>query len=241
MNTSDRNDQRLDPVLRWPTQRSKDWVMSFLDFASGSSDIVAIVAVGSAVRPGVPSVDIDLLAIYQEAFNLQESAPIEVDLRTYSASEIDAKVSNGNDMLIWAIMFGKVLFQRNHFWDRFNNSWHRRLPLPSPELAVQRGAKVRRHLDTVFLAGDENATHELALSYLTHMARAELLRNQVYPASRPELATQLRSIGNFQLASSLDDLCLGRASDLADIYELFKLMNDPLTSTKTGTNNLLVA
>ena len=38
---------------------------------------------------------------------------------------------------------------------------------------------------------------------LTHLARGRLVEAGVYPTSRPELAEQLQSIGQFDLANKL--------------------------------------
>lgn len=239
MNTSNPVHYPCDQILRWPTQRSKDWTHGFLNAAQSNPNILAIVAVGSAVRPMVPSVDLDLLAICKDPHLLKESPPIEVDLRTYSSMEIDHRVEARHDMLIWAIMFGKVLFQRDNFWDQIVESWHERLPLPSAKVALDRAQNVYRHLIAVLDVKDENAVHEQALSYLTHLARAKLLNKGVYPASRPELARQVRAIGEFQLAEWLDKLCLGEQAQLADIEKLMSVMNHPRDVIEAKRGNLL--
>ncbi len=48
---------------------------------------------------------------------------------------------------------------------------------------------------------------EQSVSYLTHLARAELLARGIYPVSRPELAAQSRVIEVFmKIAEQLDRL-----------------------------------
>src|ERR1017187_5955580 len=76
-------------VLRWPTERSREWVCKFLNSVSTNESILAVVAIGSAVRPNVPSADLDLIAISAEAKPLHISPPIEIDLRVYSAVTVD--------------------------------------------------------------------------------------------------------------------------------------------------------
>lgn len=210
-------------VLRWPTPRSRDWTSTFLDSARNNPNIIAVVAVGSAVRPHVASADIDLVVICTDPDLLKETPPIEVDLRAYSAAEIDSQLKSGHDMLGWAARFGRVLYQRDGFWDKVLNSWDHRLPLPSSKLARKRAAAAYRHLTNVVQFGDVDAAHEQALSYLTHLARAELLDRGFYPASRPELAEQLRVIGNFRLAEWLDSLLHSESTDLSQMDRLLKL------------------
>jgi hypothetical protein len=144
-------------------------------------------------------------------------------LRAYSAADIDAQLNSGHDMLGWAVRFGRVLFQRDGFWDRVVDSWGQRLPLPSSKLARERAAAAYRHLTNVLQFGDADAAHEQGLSYVTHLARAELLDRGVYPASRPELAEQLRAIGDVRLAEWLDRLLSGESTELSQIDTLLKL------------------
>ncbi len=210
-------------VLRWPTARSRDWTNTLVESAEGNLNILAVVAVGSAVRSRAPSADIDLVVICTDPDVLKVAPPLEVDLRAYSAAEIDTRLRSGHDLLGWAVRFGRVLYQRDCFWDRLLSSWHHCLPLPSSKLARERAAAAYRHLTNVVELGDVDAAHEQALSYLTHLARAELLERGVYPASRPELPEQLRVIGNSRLAESLDRLLRVQLTGLSEIDELLKL------------------
>ncbi len=211
-------------VLRWPTRRSKDWTERFLHSAKSNPNIIAVVAIGSAVRPHVPSADVDLVVICRDPHGLNEDRPpMEVDLRAYSAGDVDVQLRSGHDMLGWAVRFGRILFQRNRFWEKIVHSWHDRLPLPSPKLARERAAAAHRHLIHLLQLGDADAAHEQALSYLTHLARAELLDRGVYPASRPELVQQLRGVGSYRLAEWLDRLSQGGSSELSEIDALLKV------------------
>ena len=210
-------------VLRWPTPRSRDWTEALLGSAGSNPNIVAVVAVGSAVRPQVPSADIDLVVICRDPSALNVTPPLEVDLRAYSAADVDARLEAGEDVLGLAVKFGRVLFQRDRFWDRIVESWRDRLPLPCSKLARARAAAAYRRLTNVFQIGDTDAVREQALAYLTHLARAELLERGVYPASRPELPRQLRGIGHYRLAEGLDRLLHEVPDELSELDELLKL------------------
>lgn len=210
-------------ILRWPTERSREWICRFLSSAPANESILAVVAIGSAVRPNVSSVDLDLIVISAEDAPLHVSPPIEVDLRTYSEAILDAQVARGHDLLGWAIKFGRVLFQRVHYWDKVVESWQDRLPLPSAALTRERAAGAQARLAKVLQSGDADAAHEQALSYLTHLARAELLDRGVYPASRPELPSQLRASGNGQIAEQLDRFMKGDRTEEAQIEQVLRL------------------
>ncbi|MGD0773121.1 MAG: hypothetical protein ABSC05_09900 [Candidatus Solibacter sp.] len=148
---------------------------------------------------------------------------MEIDLRTYFAATIDAQIASGHDLLGWAIRFGKCLFQRDHCWDRIIDAWKDRLPLPSAALARERAASAHERLAKVLESGDTDAVHDQAVSYLTHLARAELLERGVYPASRPELASQLRACDGSQVAEQLDRLLQNDRIDKARIDQVLKL------------------
>ena len=54
------------------------------------------------------------------------------------------------------------------------------------------------------MIGDEDAAQEQYITMLTQIARACLIRSDTYPASRPELPDQLKSVGEHELASQLE-------------------------------------
>ena len=210
-------------VLRWPTCRSRDWTAGFLQSAANDPNVIAVVAVGSAVRPQVASADLDLVVICQDTVILDRAHPLEIDLRAYASATVEAELKRGNDILGWAVMFGQLLYQDGCYWDRIIASWRDRLPLPSSKLARKRAATAYRYLVDLVELGDLDPALEQALSYLTHLARAELLERRIYPASRPELPGQLRTAGNLRLAQWLQRLQQGEITRLSQINELTKL------------------
>ncbi len=196
--------QALDNVYRWPTDRARKWTADLINSARRDGNILALVAVGSAVRPDVESLDLDLVVICRELPGLSVKPPLEIDVRAYTADQIDSLLSGGDDMVGWAVKFGRLLFQREGFWDALSESWSDRIPMPSADTAIKRAKDALRRLKSVLEVGDADAAHEQAVFYLTHMSRAELIKRKVYPASRPELPRQLRSVGCRRLASSLE-------------------------------------
>lgn len=214
------NEVAADKVLRWPTSRSRDWAVGFLDSARANANIIAVIAVGSAVRPGVSSSDLDVLVVCKDVSNVTPPPPLEVDLRVYPAADIDSKLATGHDMLVWAVMFGRVLFERHSFWEDLVKSWRHRLPVPSSTLARTRAEAAYRRMASLLQLGDDNAARELATSYLTHLARAQLLETGVYPASRPELPEQLRAIGDYNLARQLDRILRQEETEIFQTREL---------------------
>lgn len=191
-------------VLRWPTPKSRRWIKCFVEDAARDQNIAAVVVVGSATRHGVSSEDLDVVVMCERREMFRYKAPIEVDVRTFDLAEADAHIANGHDLLGWAIKFGRVVFDRDGGWRHLVLRWHRMLPLPDPSLARERAAVALGHLHNVERIGDQSAASELRVSYLTLIARATLVEASVYPISRPELAGQLRSVGEVALAAELD-------------------------------------
>ncbi len=197
-------------IRRWPTGQARTWVTSFLQEAAQSKDVIAVIALGSAVRPDVPSEDVDLLVLHTGGARLKWRAPIEVDLRGYDMSKLEHDLGLGADLATWGIMYGVALYDEDGVWERIVDRWRGRLRLPDPDVAEKRAAKALSQLRVLEEAGDDAAANELMVSYLTHLARAALSRAGVFPASRPELVDQLRSIHQGDLADSLEAALMAR-------------------------------
>lgn len=187
---------QLCPIRRWPTVKAKRWVEDYVWRANDDHKILAVVAVGSSVRDGVRSNDIDLVTIVKGGPEKSlEKPPIEVDLRVYSSDDLELKALNGNDYLGWAVKFGKVLYERESFWSRLVERLADKVPLPSPNVARDRARVALKHATDLLHIGDEEAALEQIVSVLTHLGRAELIESGIYPASRPEIPKQLEKAG----------------------------------------------
>ena len=205
------HDTRQDPsdVLRtidkWPSVPAKEWVQNFLQTWCQRPDIWAIVILGSmARRQAKHSFDVDLLVIHESERPDYGLPPLDVDIRSYRQEDIEGLVLEGHELLCWTIRFGRVLFERDSYWRNLCDIWQDRLPFPSARVADQRAARAKQILDDLKVIGDEDAAEEQYITMLTQMARACLIRSDTYPASRPELPDQLRSIGEHALASQLE-------------------------------------
>ncbi len=196
---------RLDGIiLRWPTQTSRKWLVDFLSVIATDVNVVAVVAVGSTIRSAVRSDDLDLVVLCKECDRFQYKAPIEVDVRAFALAAARDDVVGGHLLLGWAVKFGKVVFDRDGTWAKLVAELRDHVPLPDPDLAQKMAAAVFRHLMAVRESGDQAAANELNVSYLTFLARSALAKHGVYPASRPELPKQLRTIQEGELAAQLD-------------------------------------
>lgn len=197
-------------IRRWPTDRSRQWLASFLERARRDRNVIAVVAVGSAIRSGVGSEDLDLIVLCRDRKLLKERAPIEVDLRSFDVDQVEQGIEDGQDLLTWAVQFGQPLFDLHHVWEDIVARWKDHLPLPDPMVARARASAARTQLEDMRSVGDQDAVIELSVSYLTHLGRALLAEAGVYPASRPELPDQLRQVGQTELADQLAEALLSR-------------------------------
>lgn len=194
-------------ILRWPSEEAKAWTLAFVRSAPEDVNIWAVIAVGSSIREGVPSADLDLVVISEDNSNL--TPPIDVDLRTYHPREVKEFLSRGHDLLGWAVRFGVAVYDKGQYWEDLRSAWLPKLQLPSAETARERADRSAKYVQELREMGDEVAARENLISWLTHLARACLIEAKIAPLSRPELPGQLRMAGAHQLASCLDRALAG--------------------------------
>jgi hypothetical protein len=190
-----------------------------MEVAPSNSSIVAIVVMGSAVRErGHRRSDFDLLLIYRGK-RPAIKAPLEVDIRFLAIERIDDEIAKGHEILCWALKFGTALYDPQGYWDYLQQSWSNGIPLPSAVEARDRGQQALARAREMLRIGDESAADDLVLAALTQFARERLIKNGVFPASRPELPDQLRVIAQDDpLARLLEEAMYGDPvpSDLID-------------------------
>lgn len=202
--------QRLELICRWPSLKAKRWVETFVQTACSDPSLAAVVLLGSLVRPVKQVNDVDVLYIYKEKATQCPGRSIDVDLRAYSQEDVRSLLTEGNDLLGWAIRFGYLLCEKDFYWTHLREEWLDRLPLPDPEVAKERARKADAMYRTLQEMGDIDAAKEQLLSRLTHEARSMLLSSGIYPRSRPELPEQLNEIGEHELARSLNQALVER-------------------------------
>lgn len=195
----------LETIDKWPSTRAKEWVENFVQTSRQQSDIWALVIFGSITRPRVIySVDVDLLVIYESEKPNFVLPPLDVDIRSYRQEDIESLLLEGHELLCWTILFGKVLYEKDTYWTTLCDKWKNSLPLPSAKTADKRAKRAKQLFEDLKVIGDEDAAQEQYITMLTQIARAYLIRSDTYPASRPELPDQLKSVGEHELASQLE-------------------------------------
>jgi len=195
----------LRDLRAWPSAAAQRWVSGFASKICADNNTQALIAIGSIVRP-VPSVqDVDLLYVYKSHRPDFADHPVDVDVRAYDAREVSDLVAAGHDLLGWALRYGRVICEHERYWTQLKAQWKNNARLPDPEIAEKRATKAKALYHDLRQLGDLDAAQEQLVSLLTHKAWARLLRAGIYPASRPELAGQLRAVGDTPLAAELEN------------------------------------
>jgi predicted nucleotidyltransferase len=162
----------------------------------------AVVLVGSWARGTYvsPLSDIDVLLV---GGSVPREAPPGVQLLRVSLNELRARVASGDDFLQWALRYGMALKGRRR-WEKLREELLQRALWPEPDVKVRQAARRYRVAKALFDMGDLDAAQEEARFALSHLARAQLLSQHVFPLSRPELPDQLRALGHRELADGLE-------------------------------------
>lgn len=205
------------PMIRRWIGSTRQWLSAFLETAPSNTSIIAIVVMGSVVRDhSHRRSDFDLLLIHRGKRPSIKTPP-EVDLRLVSTDRIEQLISEGQEIVCWALQFGSALYDPELFWHNLEQSWTGRVPFPSAREARARGQKTLSRAIEMLQSGDDSAADDLVLAALTQFARERLILAGVFPASRPELPKQLRELNkNDALAQILDDAMFNE-SDPADL------------------------
>jgi hypothetical protein len=208
----------LSVVKRWPSREALGWAERFVSQACLDPNLDAFVAIGSAVRDAThASSDVDFTLIYHDLKPDLLCPPIEVDVRPFRRDAVEDDLARGHDVLGSAVQFGRLVCEHEGYWTRLRARWQGRVPLPSVDAAHERERRARAQARTLILHGDTDAAKEMVLSLLTHRARARLAASGVYPASKPELPAQLRSMGDAALAVELESALRGTWSNWREL------------------------
>ena len=190
----------------------------------GLADTATVVLIGSAAR-GVMNVcsDIDILVLDDGERRIRLKSLGDVHLQQYSRSRFLNRLEDGDDYPGWALRFGIPMRDPDGWWasqvaaEVANPHW------PDWHPKVDHARKRMSMASALLNVGDVDATSEELMFAATHVARATLLKQGVFPLSRPELPSQLQD-NEPALAHLLDRLIVGNvdASDLASGMSLLE-------------------
>ena len=164
-----------------------------------------VVLIGSYAH-GSPSwrSDIDVLVLSQDD-RRRVTPPRGIHLQFMEPQRFGERLRRGDDYALAATRFGKVLHDGLRIWQRFREQlksaqwpdWREKY-----RYARRRIQLARWLLD----AGDVDAASEEYLLAATQLGRAQLLRRNIFPLSRPELSGQLHAAGEVRLEAVIESL-----------------------------------
>lgn len=184
-------------------------------FSSGLAEVnrhaVAIVLIGSVARSAeTPKSDVDLLVIGEQD-PVIPPVPDNFHVHASSQAQFVRKLASGDDLAAWCVRYG-ITIQDPGLWKEIisapeANTW------PRWQNKILHAAR-RLMLATALLeTADVEAAAEETLFATGHVARALLLRANVFPLARAELIGQTREIGFRSLSAMLDGLLFGEPDD----------------------------
>lgn len=172
--------------------------------ALNPADNFSAIVIGSVARgTETEDSDLDLLVVSEAVLRLpQRQPPLHVHHTTVPA--FLERLRNGDDFAAWSIRFGLPVTDQG-LWRMIEArpeskqwpDWREKVPLAARRLLL--GAELLR-------IGDVEAASEELLYALSHVARGLLLRADVFPLSRMELAGQVVDLGYPELGRLIMDL-----------------------------------
>jgi hypothetical protein len=223
------------PTL-WRTAGSRHYrkYMSWLLGALERSAIVVLVGSWARGQARREQSDLDILVIGggDQARNLALHSPADVQVIALSADDFQRRLFQGDDFPQWALRFG-VPVNRKSEWEVFRQNLLTAAPWPNYRQKCEQALSKEAVARDLLRMGDVVAAAEEATLAVSHVARCMLLRRNVFPLSRPELARQLRTIGEHQLADSVDLMVRHSDLDSGDIGSILRIVRDTANGAMT--------
>ena len=159
----------------------------------GLDDSATVVLVGSGAR-GVrnPRSDIDVLVLHGDDRRIRLKRPGDVHLQQDSRSRFLKRLKDGDDYPGWALRFGTPLRDPGGWWAAHAAAEIENPHWPNWRPKVEHARKRIRMAFELLEVGDVDAASEELLFAASHVARAVLLKQGVFPplASRAAVAAQ---------------------------------------------------
>lgn len=173
--------------------------------------------------------DIDILVLVpNKPRRLTADIPPRVHLQLIELKRFRERAEHGDDYAISALRFGRALYDPGHVLTRLRDEFAAG-PWPDWREKIKYGRRRLDFGDRLLVSGDYDAGAEEYLLAATQIGRALLLRRQIYPLSRPELARQLQVAGEQEVAGILEELLLAR-SNVEQLRSLSSKLRDVLVA-----------
>lgn len=168
---------------------------------AAASGAEAVAVTGSTVRTRRTAVsDLDFMVIGPrlDLSGIRE----DVDVCTTSAGVFWARLTSGDDYILWTLRYGWVLHDEGMLHAAVRHIEQSGL-VPSAERKHAQAVRSVHLANLVLGSGDVEAAREQCRAALTTVARWLLITEGVFPLARDELPQQLAQIGQTDLATAL--------------------------------------
>lgn len=184
------------------TSLTQDFVRAVCSANEGTQ--ISVILIGSVARSTHTSQsDLDLLVVGDQP-PVVERHPDRLHVQALTTKQFTERLRTGDDFAAWCVRYGVPLVTSSE-WLKIVSSpdaaiwpdWHKKIRHAARRLTLAA---------TLLETGDIEAAAEEMLYAASHTARAILLKNGLFPLSRPEIISQLRDTGHERLAKLLQDL-----------------------------------
>jgi predicted nucleotidyltransferase len=184
------------------TLQERKSLRELLRDVGGAPEARAVVLVGSWARDQAmtsPLSDIDVLLLGE---GIRPKRSPKIQYLHVSEDDLRARALAGDDFVQWALRYGVPLKGRN-LWSSLARELLPQAPWPDPARKLAQAKKRLVAATDLLEMGDLDAAQEELRFAASHLARAKLIGEHVFPLSRPELPEQLQRVGEERLGSIL--------------------------------------
>jgi hypothetical protein len=179
---------------------------SALNMANQQEPASVILIRSVARNSETPQSDVDLLIVGAQKPRADVTPP-NFHLHVTTVNEFLTKLRDGDDLAAWSVRFG-IPIQDTGIWQQIIGSeeahtwpnWRKKILHAMRRLILAKA---------LLATGDMQAAWEEALYAASHVARAVLLKLNIFPLARAELISQTRAAGQEKLAETLEILLFG--------------------------------
>jgi hypothetical protein len=184
------------------TSLTQDFVRSVC--STNEKTQISVILIGSVARSTHASQsDLDLLVVGDQPPRV-ERHPDRLHVQALTTRQFTERLRAGDDFAGWCVRYGVPLVTSRGWLEIVSSpdaavwpDWHKK---------VRHAARRLTLAATLLETGDILAAAEEMLYAVSHTARAILLKNGIFPLSRPEIIAQLRGTGHQHLGKLLQDL-----------------------------------
>ena len=207
----------------------------------GLADCATVIVVGSSARKAMNwRSDIDVLVLRDDDRRVRMKRRGDIHLQQDSRLRFLRRLQDGDDYPAWALRFGVPVSDPDGWWAEQASAEHDSPHWPDWQAKVPHARKRMRMALALLDTGDVDAANEEMLFAASHVVRAVLLRQGVFPLSRPEMPSQLDSVDS-ELAQLLVRLMNGDMdaaalrSDAAMLEERLRLLSGEACPSSVGS------